>query len=807
MGKNWRRNCIVALLTAVCLAGCAKPGEGEKEAAGMETDVDVSGTADVTDAENSAAVHAQETDGTVTVWLDAENEYVVRECAANYEAFVNEGSGVEWELVDKSSLTGEQYRREFDEAFAEGTAPDLIYMDRRNGLNPEELMEEGRLLGLTEEELLTGINGRAFSLIEGAQEAGERDGMYEVLPLYMECPVVFGLEGDLKEAGIETEGMYGSLEDFLKAALAAQEKTGKLIFENTGAVDWLEAYYLPEGAAEAEDVRALLEEVRGHCGDDASAYGAYRMLDAGECLLGGCGVADYKQMCACLSLFGEGQAPAALAIPDSGGAFRGVITHAVAVNAHTARPEEAKAALRAFTSSSFMEPDIFCEKRESDADLLFRSASYVAQGSLYKELAAKTGELPEGILDALEKYCFEEISAFSFAQEREQAAETDGHSHEGDAQTLCIHYNDYGDREGHPYAVWLRQAAEAYEAAHGGTHVQLTALHMLQPTLEINGQRMFRAGMGPGIELCGVSGVQPDTGVAASDLKSPDFAPLFEKYREETSFLPESLSEGVAYGNGVTALPVAAEEFGVWYSRGALEKAGLPEDWRPADMAELTEGLERLAGLSGDGKPYAAFVNDVDVIKAMAVFAAGSGELLKLQDDGAWSLSEPAWAEALSGMVKWREEGLAEPVGYGSDKEILERFADGSIGACIGGSGLRAWIDGDAAPLTEGQKADLAFVQLSPAADMQMFYVPAKSERAEDAFLFWLEAVRQPEYEALIKRCGYVPITELPDDVVSLPNEEGRWRDMEKLQQKLWASDMTGEELAEEYKWFRFAEE
>lgn len=792
-GRKWRVAVFLAAVVSFC--GCAKPQNNiQKDAGGTKTAEETQGTS--ADREAGGADTEAEEGGRITIWLDAENEYQVRKKVASYRSHF--GGDVKWELVDKSHLTAEQYRREFAEAQEAGTAPDLIYMDTRNGLDPEGLMESGALYGLSEEEFLTQGNGEKCAFVEGAQEIGLRDGKYYVLPLYMECPVVFGLEEDLKAAGIRTEGMYGSLEGFLEAVLAAQEKTGKLIFENTEAVDWLEAYYLPEDAAQADVVMALLEEARLHCGNDTSTYGACRMLEDGECLLGGCGIADYKRMCADLPLFGEGAKPTALAIPDGDGRFRGIVTHAAAINAKTAHPELAAEALKALKGWDSWCPDIHVVLSDGT---LFGAAAIGTGDSSQKAVAERAGRLPDGMEETLVDICFGRVSAVSYAQECDDGAE--GHGHGEDAQTLSVFYPGCGDGAEYPYTPWLEQAAEAYEAAHEGTHVQLTPVSLDPVTFEIYGQIMNGYGTAPDMMVFEMSRIQISN--------SADFSALFGRRREETAFLPESLADGVQYENGVTGLPIAAETFGLWYSRSALKKAGLPEGWEPADMEELTEGLEKLNGLSRDGSPYTAMSGQANFIKALSVFAAAPKELLKPMEDGGWRLSKDAWVTYLSSLTGWREKGLVTPegedVGVGISKtETLKRLADGSLGAYLGGSAFGAWISGDAVPLTAEQKEDLAFVRLSPMADIKIFFVPAGSGKAEEAFAFWEEAVRQPGYGAAVKGTGCVPVAELPDDILSLPSREGD-RSLAYLPQGLWETEMTAEELAEEYKWFRFAEE
>lgn len=192
----------------------------------------------------------------LTVWLDEDNEYELRkQIRYNHDRRESSGPGgiskeakekyfpdIQWELVRKNYLSPEQYRQELAEALEKGEGPDIIYMDTYNGVDPKGLMEAGALADLGDIAALW----KEVKYVPGALEPGQQDGKTYVMPLYMECPLVFGLTEELEQAGIQTEEMYGSLEEFLDALLKAQEKTGKQVFENDAAIDWLEQNYMPD---------------------------------------------------------------------------------------------------------------------------------------------------------------------------------------------------------------------------------------------------------------------------------------------------------------------------------------------------------------------------------------------------------------------------------------------------------------------------------------------------------------------------------------------------------------------------------
>lgn len=283
----------------------------------------------------------------LTIWLDSDSEYVVRKAMNNY-AWLSQsyGAGNEaypeltWKFVDKSYLTPEQIRAELEQELERGGGPDLIYIDEYNGIDPQALMESGYLMeleGITDKALFSG----EWQYLPGTLEAGQLEGRQLVLPVYVQCPVVFGIEEELLQAGLQTEEEYESLEELLEALTAAAERTGKQIFENPLAVDWIEAYCL---AGDTETKTAeLLDQVREHCGSAEGFFAPYESLENGESLLTGCCLDNLQKIAQNLSMIDKEKSIAFLPVPSWDGECRAVITQSVAVNANTSHPAEARA--------------------------------------------------------------------------------------------------------------------------------------------------------------------------------------------------------------------------------------------------------------------------------------------------------------------------------------------------------------------------------------------------------------------------------------------------------------------------------
>jgi len=299
----------------------------------------------------------------LTIWVDSGNQLPVR--MALYSFVYGRGSGaangnesyfpeLTWKLEDKSYLTPEQFRQELARELEKGGGPDLVFMDEANGTDLYALMAEGKLLGLEESVTQEFLGYHGFDYLGGTLELGQMEGTQYVLPLFVQCPVVFGVRDALEEAGMAPDG-YDTLGDFLEAALRASETSGKQVFEDARAVDWLEKYAMPqssdgESLDGTEELRELLARVRERSGSETGFFGPYESMESGESLLSGCGFSQAPKMVQNVSLTGQERA-VIMAVPAWDGKVRAAVTQAAAVNANTAHPKEAAALLRMFQSS------------------------------------------------------------------------------------------------------------------------------------------------------------------------------------------------------------------------------------------------------------------------------------------------------------------------------------------------------------------------------------------------------------------------------------------------------------------------
>lgn len=743
----------------------------------------------------------------ITIWTDDYNSLDIRERLHWYaygkktSTQAEEYPDVTFRLVDKTHLTAGQYRQELEEALKKGEGPDIIFMDEYNGVHPLELMESGRLLDVGD---ISTLFGEPAGYAAGVREAGGKDGGTYIVPFYMECPVAFGYTDVLQEAGIQTDSMYGSLEEFLDAVLLAAERTGMDAFEDDEATDWLERYAMSSGQ---KALKKKLEKVRAMCpdrkkeeseGNRPDYYAAYRRLEAGKCLLGGCGLYHFEKLAANVSLMDTDREVSMISIPDSDGEFGGLITCAAGVSSATKHPQEAIQVLLQMRYGNVLRPDLDVR---ADKKMEYGLSGCNAYQTLPNSVMAEIGlfrEFPRDRLKDYYRHSFEAVTRASYVQQygdRERVVPSCAKE-----KTASICYWDHGEGEGYPFSEWLRQSAAEYEQ-NGGTCMQL---------LPDNSLPFF-------YRLFDEDGLSPD-GIIMNDswadyTKGTDFTELLKESEEELASFPQIVRNGIQFEGDTVGLPISAAEYGIWLNRKALKAAGISQDWVPADVLELTEGLRKLKKAAG-GKPGAILSG---VAEPLAAFVGGE-ELFVLQDDGSYKCRRDRWELFLSVLLLWKDENLVTPETSTMDskpipengvlpKNAIKDLAAGRIGAVIGSSTYSGWFNGSyGLALPKKQKDNVFFVPLSPMVTTEMIFVTAKSERAKEIFDFWKALLLGDTYEEAMRKKNVIPLTQLSDCVRQFrPCQRSQYSGTD-LWKAIWEEDATAAGLAEEYPWAAWAE-
>lgn len=309
-------------------------------------------------------------------------------------------------------------------------------------------------------------------------------------------------------------------------------------------------------------------------------------------------------------------------------------------------------------------------------------------------------------------------------------------------------------------------------------------------------------------------GAAPDAVVAStSDLLrvsglrldgKADFSRMLEEAGSGADGLQDRIRGGIRLGKSVIGLPVQVREYGAWVSRRTLEKAGLAEDWRPADATELAAGMERLAEAAGPS--YVRYGSDT--LTALDLFAEPEN-LLAEQEDGSIRCSRDGWASALAMFKSWKDAGTAQPVkGIQGMQEAMQDLAEGRTGMVLDSSSLSGYVDGAyGTAMTQEQQEDLVFLSLSPAADADAIFASGSSGCIGEVYAFWQEALQRPDYAECIRADSCIPVTEMSENVRQFLPMQKMKGDFDELWNGLWNTDMPAEELAEKYPLYEWTED
>ncbi len=500
----------------------------------------------------------------LTIWVDSGNELSVRMALYAYVRGREEGMAEYGsyypefccKLEDKSYLTGEQLRQELAAALEKGGGPDLILMDEANGIDMRALMESGNLLELEEDVTREYLGYRDTDYLDGTLEQGQMNGKQYILPVYVQCPVVFGLKDALEEAGTDPESRYGTLEEFLEEMLSAAEASGKQIFEDVRTVDWLERYAMPQmpdedGAGqEIEGLKELLARARECSGTEKGFFGPYESLESGESLLSGCGFEQKSRLAQNTALPGADRI-VFLAVPAWDGEVRAVVTQAAAVNADTDHPKEACAFLR-FFQSVFVHNSLVHQTYPALGIKAYWKNQLEAQASqidrtVYPEYADRA-EIIAAESKAGKSFLACARDAVTDAVYHTAVSEMEAGGSIGTAQkdVLTVGFGDHGMGSAYPLYQWLSDAAARY--SDDQLHIQLVPLSGYKFSFILYQEQMEQAGAGMDIFLDSLDAIEAGGSMSLGRIPT-DLTPYLETEGEKPQTLDLSGSPiGLLYG-------------------------------------------------------------------------------------------------------------------------------------------------------------------------------------------------------------------------------------------------------------------
>lgn len=458
----------------------------------------------------------------ITVYLDRENQMYVRAMVAMYKNLseVAQYSGeednyplVNWNLVDKSALSAEEYRNQLRSELQEGKGPDLVFLDAYSCEDPAEFMEQGSLAGL-DGWLESGKSVyTASDFCEGILESGQMDGEQYLIPVSVDLPVLVTTQERLTQVGVTEEELWDT-ERLFEVAAAYQEQTGESPFDSCDFLERLEQYIGDEADWSEElraDVDALKAEVSGQnrsgeeeedgrqteegfagdgrqaeegsvengrqaeedfAGDGSDVRGTTKSsLQAGEDSTAGkylfltAGIRDYRRMAVQAAMLPEEETVVFLPLRRLDGQMQAVLRQAVAVNRHSSNLEAAYAALNAF----FQKRQHNCAvnlpvaKAYDWTGLIEQAVSLVPFGwqetnSLGNNAGWRYAKVTSKLVET--SYCG------SFPLPDGECAGT------GSEKVLSVMVPDDGLGEEGPLYEWIAGAAEEFEAEHG-IHVEV----------------------------------------------------------------------------------------------------------------------------------------------------------------------------------------------------------------------------------------------------------------------------------------------------------------------------------------------
>lgn len=529
-------------------------------------------------------------------------------------------------------------------------------------------MESGRLAKIEDP---VDFYGEEVDYLACTLEAGQQEGAQYVLPVGIQCPVLFGIKDDLEAAGIDTEGGYKDLQELLAALLAAHESTGRDILEDTQALDWLEQYYAD--GADAGTLE-LLAQVRERCGNDKSAFAAYDALNGKKALLSGCGVMDNRKIGQNICMFSKEQQPAFLYVPAADGVKRTVIEQAAGINAQSEHAAEISRALMMYRKNLWLGYLVGMGPYADEKEYWkFNLESYILAaadlGDKRYASQAPSG-LPDKTVSAYRKFISGAVQeAFYAVQPSEDPAAGTDAAAVPEKKVISVLYSDLGLGEDSGTGRWLRQAAEDFNASHEEYYVQL--LRSGEVSLLFSYELMEMAeGARPDIVLFPSS--------EAMQFQYADMSGFLGQHSGELSFLPDGIAGGIECGGVAAGLPYAAMEYGIWCNKQTLQSAGLSEEWKPKNLTELISALRLLKEAQGIQTAAA-----LDGSFARSLFTFMDPEhldtYLNRNAEGEWQMSAQVWAEYMEALQQLRDEELAVPLAWRSAGITEEEAAAGTI--------------------------------------------------------------------------------------------------------------------------------
>lgn len=716
----------------------------------------------VTKADCTAA--SQGTGDTVTVYLHGANELLVRLAAAGYEekrkaaAGTGEEEGypeIVWNLVDKSYLSKKEFEQSLFEELRAGEGPDVILTGEGGIQDAQALLEAGYLYDISGYENPENTG----EYLAGALEAGQIDGRQYLIPLTVEFPVVYGKTEVLEQEGL-TADRYHDLEEFLDVLMEAQEASGKAAFEDASALEWLLHYEMEDDGASISERKELLEGIR--CmetteEDSGDYFAAHRGVEAGQCLLGGCGIFDFSRMIKNMALSDIEQLTM-LYLPSWDGEIHAVIAKAVGVNKNSKAPEAAIAALKGFQRASGEignENDISALASGDEwYSMMSRNLSSISE-SVYGDYADQADTITMGTKwlrqfrkDAEEKITGTVLPAVRLPEKN--AVETE-RSLTSIPDVITVMYDGQGMGKEAPLTRWLSEAAEHFSDEQ--TQIQLIACNSEDYLVLSEYGSMGNCGAAPDIVIAGSQNLL----YLEEKPRFDDLSEALEEYADIMDQIYAIPYDSIFIEGKCVGIPVSIRAYGIWCGKEVLQEFGSDRNFSTVEISDWLQMLPTAAArgkADGQQMPVQVFADsNSDILGLLSCLVPVGQKMLSMDEEGKWRTDRAVWAAALENM-----QGLVKSsqISRTSRSQALQDLLSGNCVMALGTCDLSKMLSRESVLTWDSR---LCFVPLSPYVEGCAAYISEDSERKEKALQFLLSAVQEESYADNIRRMGHIPVT------------------------------------------------
>lgn len=318
---------------------------------------------------------------------------------------------------------------------------------------------------------------------------------------------------------------------------------------------------------------------------------------------------------------------------------------------------------------------------------------------------------------------------------------------------ITLTYRDDGQGETSSTWKWFQAAYETYDKK---DQVEIN----IAPITASEGDYFAKIALALQSEKTAPDIVTEDTFQLAPDASAGYLEPLDEYLKGYGAWTDgsyyESLKAGVTTSDGkVYGIPYNTDSRGLWYNKEIFKKAGLPEEWAPANWDEILDACRTIKQKVPEVVPIwfnsGVATGEATSMQTYEMLLYGTGERLIDEQTGKWVVKSQEILDSLNFIDTVYKEELGPPVskvlnGQASNTSAREYLPQGKLAISLDGS----WITGNykengASPWPEYEKV-LGFAAMPTSRGQDpgtitlaggwALSIPAKSQNKDIAFDF-----------------------------------------------------------------------